>query len=122
MFADQVRFSVVHHTAGRNDYSRGEAAAIVKGIQLYHVQGNGWNDIGYNFLVDRFGTIYEGRFGGSERNVVGAHAQGFNTGSVGNRPPRHLREHGSFSSGAGRHRRARVLAPRPRARRSHRSC
>ena len=82
-FADQVRFSIVHHTAGRNDYSRGEAAAIVKGIQLYHVQGNGWNDIGYNFLVDRFGTIYEGRFGGSERNVVGAHAQGFNTGSVG---------------------------------------
>ena len=82
-FADQVRLSIVHHTAGRNDYSRGEAAAIVKGIQLYHVQGNGWNDIGYNFLVDRFGTIYEGRFGGSERNVVGAHAQGFNTGSVG---------------------------------------
>ncbi|CAN5343155.1 hypothetical protein BH20ACT13_BH20ACT13_05080 [soil metagenome] len=82
-YADQVRFSIVHHTAGRNDYSRGEAAAIVKGIQLYHVQGNGWNDIGYNFLVDRFGTIYEGRFGGSERNVVGAHAQGFNTGSIG---------------------------------------
>jgi len=82
-FAPQVRFSVVHHTAGRNDYSRAEAAAIVKGIQLYHVQGNGWNDIGYNFLVDRFGTVYEGRFGGTERNVIGAHAQGFNTGSVG---------------------------------------
>jgi hypothetical protein len=82
-FADSVRFSVVHHTAGQNAYSRAEAAAIVKGIQLYHVKGNGWNDIGYNFLVDRFGTVYEGRFGGTERNVVGAHAQGFNTGSVG---------------------------------------
>ena len=58
-------------------------AAIVKGIQLFHVQGNGWNDIGYNFLVDRFGTIYEGRFGGVDRNVIGAHALGFNTGSVG---------------------------------------
>jgi N-acetylmuramoyl-L-alanine amidase len=82
-FADAVRFSVVHHTAGRNGYSRSEAAAIVKAIQLYHVKGNGWNDIGYNFLVDRFGTVYEGRFGGIERNVIGAHARGFNTGSVG---------------------------------------
>ncbi|MDQ3672303.1 MAG: peptidoglycan recognition protein [Actinomycetota bacterium] len=83
LYADQVRFSVVHHTAGQNDYSRAQAPAVVKAIQLYHVKSNGWNDIGYNFLVDRFGTIYEGRFGGAERNVIGAHAQGFNTGSVG---------------------------------------
>jgi hypothetical protein len=82
-YAADLRFAIVHHTAGRNDYSRSEAAAIVKAVQLYHVQGNGWNDIGYNFLVDRFGTVYEGRFGGAERNIVGAHAQGFNTGSVG---------------------------------------
>ncbi len=82
-YAADVRLAIVHHTAGRSDYSRSEAAAIVKAIQLFHVQGNGWNDIGYNFLVDRFGTVYEGRFGGTERPVVGAHAQGFNTGSVG---------------------------------------
>jgi hypothetical protein len=82
-YAPSLRFAIVHHTAGRTSYTRAEAAAIVKGIQLYHVQGNGWNDIGYNFLVDRFGTIYEGRHGGIDRNVVGAHALGFNTGSVG---------------------------------------
>jgi N-acetylmuramoyl-L-alanine amidase/FlgD Ig-like domain len=82
-YAPDVRFAIVHHTAGRNDYTRAEAPAIVKGIQLFHVQGNGWNDIGYNFLVDRFGTIYEGRFGGVDRNVIGAHALGFNTESVG---------------------------------------
>src|SRR5262249_58362955 len=74
---------IVHHTAGSNSYTRTQAAAIVRGIELYHVKGNGWNDIGYNFLVDRFGTIYEGRGGGVERNVIGAHSLGFNTGTVG---------------------------------------
>jgi hypothetical protein len=82
-YAPDVRFAIVHHTAGKNAYSQSEAAAIVRGIQLFHVRGNGWNDIGYNFLVDRFGTIYEGRFGGVDRNVIGAHALGFNTGAVG---------------------------------------
>ena len=82
-YASSVRFAIVHHTAGQNDYTRAQAPAIVRGIELYHVQGNGWNDIGYNFLVDRFGTIYEGRYGGIDKNVVGAHALGFNTGSAG---------------------------------------
>ncbi|HEY2327870.1 MAG TPA: FlgD immunoglobulin-like domain containing protein, partial [Gaiellaceae bacterium] len=74
---------VVHHTAGSNNYTPAQSAAIVRGIQLYHVQGNGWNDIGYNFLVDRYGTVYEGRGGGMTRNVIGAHAGGFNSGTVG---------------------------------------
>ena len=82
-YADTLRMAYVHHTAGTNNYTRAQAPAIVRAIELYHVKGNGWNDIGYNALVDRFGTVYEGRYGGIDRNVVGAHAKGFNTGSFG---------------------------------------
>jgi hypothetical protein len=82
-FAPAIRFSVVHHTAGSNGYTAAQSASIVRAIQLYHVRGNGWNDIGYNFLVDKYGQVFEGRYGGVDRNVVGAHAEGFNTGSVG---------------------------------------
>jgi flagellar hook assembly protein FlgD len=82
-YAARVRFAVVHHTAGTNSYTMAQSAAIVRGIERYHVLGNGWNDIGYNFLVDKYGQIFEGRAGGIDRNVVGAHAQGFNTGSTG---------------------------------------
>jgi hypothetical protein len=82
-YARAVSFAVVHHTAGSNAYTRSQSAAIVRGIELYHVRGNGWNDIGYNFLVDKYGQVFEGRAGGIGRNVIGAHAQGFNTGSTG---------------------------------------
>jgi flagellar hook assembly protein FlgD len=83
IYAPAIRFALVHHTAGSNNYSPEQSAAIVRGIELYHVKANGWNDIGYNFLVDKYGQVFEGRYGGLERNVVGAHSQGFNTGSVG---------------------------------------
>jgi hypothetical protein len=83
VYADTLRMAFVHHTAGTNAYTREQAPAVVRAIELYHVKGNGWNDIGYNALVDRFGTVYEGRYGGIDRNVVGAHAKGFNTGSFG---------------------------------------
>jgi hypothetical protein len=77
------RYTVIHHTAGSNTYTREQSAAVVRGIYSYHTQTQQWADIGYNFLVDRFGTVYEGRFGGVDRGVVGAHASGFNTGSIG---------------------------------------
>jgi hypothetical protein len=83
LYGDAIHFAVVHHTAGTNNYTRAQSAAIVRGIELYHVKGNGWNDIGYNFLVDKYGQVFEGRYGGIDKAVVGAHAQGFNTGSVG---------------------------------------
>ncbi len=82
-YADSLRYALVHHTAGSNSYTRAQSASIVRGIQRYHVLANGWDDVGYNFLVDKYGQVFEGRYGGVERNVVGAHAQGFNTGSTG---------------------------------------
>jgi flagellar hook assembly protein FlgD len=82
-YADGIHLAIVHHTAGSNSYSKAQSASIVRAIELYHVQGNGWNDIGYNFLVDKYGQVFEGRYGGITRPVIGAHAQGFNSGSVG---------------------------------------
>jgi hypothetical protein len=83
LLAPVLKLAIIHHTAGTNAYTPAQSAAIVRGIEVYHVKANGWNDIGYNFLVDRYGTVYEGRGGGIDRNVVGAHALGFNSGTVG---------------------------------------
>ena len=49
----------IHHTASGNTYTAAEAPAVVRGIYAYHTRSLGWSDIGYNFLIDRFGTIYE---------------------------------------------------------------
>jgi flagellar hook assembly protein FlgD len=82
-YADGVHLAFVHHTVSSNSYTKAQAASIVRGIELYHVKSNGWNDIGYNFLVDKYGQVFEGRYGGVTKPVVGAHSLGFNTGSVG---------------------------------------
>ena len=86
-YADNVTYGVVHHTAhttvNPNGYTRTQAPAIMRSMYAYHTDTLGWADIGYNLVVDRFGNIYEGRFGGLGRGVIGAHAGGFNTGSFG---------------------------------------
>ena len=82
-YARRLVGAFVHHTAGSSPASSEESAAILRAIQVYHVKSNGWKDIGYNFLVDPFGQAFEGRAGGMQRNVIGAHVLGFNTGSVG---------------------------------------
>jgi hypothetical protein len=69
----------VHHTATGNGYSCSQSASIVRGIQAYQVRSKGWDDIGYNFLVDKCGNVFEGRAGGVGRPVLGAHTLGFNT-------------------------------------------
>ncbi|MDX6493915.1 MAG: hypothetical protein QOH02_1850, partial [Gaiellaceae bacterium] len=83
VYATTLSAAIVHHTASTNSYTAAQSAALMRGFQAYHVKSNGWADIGYNFLVDRYGQVFEGRYGGIDRNVVGAHAQGFNTGSAG---------------------------------------
>ena len=82
--ASTLMFAVVHHTAGSNAYSTlAEAEAQIRNDQRYHQQTRGWCDIGYNFLVDKWGNVYEGRANSGSQPVIGVHAGGFNTASVG---------------------------------------
>lgn len=81
--AEGVVNAVVHHTVNANNYSAASVPALLRSIQAYHQDAQAFDDIGYNFVVDRFGTIWEARAGGADRPVVGGHTAGFNTGSVG---------------------------------------
>ena len=74
----EVHAGFVHHTVNANNYTQAQVPAIIRGIYAYHTQSRGWSDVGYNFLVDRFGRIWEGRYGGVDRPVVGAHTLGYN--------------------------------------------
>jgi len=80
---ETVTHIIIHHTDTPN--SDTDWAARIRAIYLYHVNpppdGRGWNDIGYNYLVDPNGVLYEGRYGGDD--VIGAHASGYNDGTMG---------------------------------------
>ncbi|MGW3016230.1 peptidoglycan recognition protein family protein [Streptomyces longwoodensis] len=83
VYTSKVKAAFVHHTASGNTYKCSQAPSLIRGIYRYHVRSMGWRDIGYNFLVDKCGTIYEGRAGGVAKAVLGAHTLGFNTDSMG---------------------------------------
>lgn len=79
----RVDFGVVHHTASLTAYPPRASAAMVLAICRFHRDGNRWLDIGYNLLVDRYGTVFEGRAGGADQPVIGSHASGWNVVSSG---------------------------------------
>ena len=81
--ADRLDHVVVHHSAGVNGYTAAQVPGIIDGIYRYHTTGLGWCDIAYNLLIDAYGTIWQGRSGALGAPVVGAHAAGFNTRSMG---------------------------------------
>ncbi|MFJ6212982.1 peptidoglycan recognition protein [Streptomyces sp. NPDC092296] len=93
-YAGTVKMVFIHHTDNPNGYSCSQVPEMIRAMYQYHVSELAWDDIGYNFLVDRCGTIYEGRAGGVDRPVVGGHTMGFNIGSMG------IAAIGDFSAGA----------------------
>lgn len=82
-YTSTIKAGFVHHTAGVNDYTEADVPSIIRGIYAYHVKSRRWSDIGYQFLVDKFGRLWEGRYGGVDKPVLGAHAGGFNTNTFG---------------------------------------
>ncbi|MFF8016580.1 N-acetylmuramoyl-L-alanine amidase [Streptomyces sp. NPDC007929] len=82
-YTKKVKAAFVHHTASGNNYSCSQVPSLIRSIYRYHVKSMGWRDIGYNFLIDKCGKIYEGRAGGVAKPVLGAHTLGFNSNSMG---------------------------------------
>ena len=77
----RVEKIIIHHTAGSTNDTLEKGKQIVDGICTGHVNSRGWNDIGYNYLIDPLGNIYEGRLGGE--GVKGYHANHANPGTIG---------------------------------------
>jgi hypothetical protein len=82
-YAPTVKAATIHHTADSNNYTAAQVPQIMRSIYQYHTVSRGWGDIGYNVIADKYGRLWEGRYGGLASTVVGAHAGGFNTGTFG---------------------------------------
>jgi len=78
-----LRHGVVHHTVNTNNYSPGDVPRMLWLIQSYHMDTRGWDDIGYNFVIDKFGRIWHAREGDIYEPISGAHVSGLNTESMG---------------------------------------
>lgn len=93
-YDDEVVAVFIHHTDSPGAYDCADSPGIIKGLYEGQTVGRDWDDLGYNFVVDRCGTIYEGRAGGTDRAVTGAHTQGFNHRTTG------IAALGTFTEGA----------------------
>jgi len=78
-----VTAAVVHHTVNSNFYGPGDSVGMIRGIYAYHVNTLGYCDIAYNFLIDNYGTPFEGRWGGIGSPVIGAHTLNYNSNTTG---------------------------------------
>ena len=78
-----VRMAFVHHTVNPNGYTASQVPAMLRAVYTYHRYVRGMLDIAYNFLIDAYGRIWEGRDGGIDMAVIGAHAGGYNAESTG---------------------------------------
>ncbi|MFB7634906.1 peptidoglycan recognition protein [Streptomyces sp. NPDC056149] len=83
VYTHAVRAAFVHHSATGNNYTCAQAPLVIRALYRFHVKSSHWRDIGYNFLIDKCGTVYEGRAGGVAKPVLGAHTLGFNNDSTG---------------------------------------
>ncbi len=83
LYTHAVRAAFVHHSGSGNNYTCAQAPKLIRAMYRFHVKSNHWRDIGYNFLIDKCGTVYEGRAGGVAKPVMGAHTLGFNNDSTG---------------------------------------
>ncbi|MFF2324663.1 MULTISPECIES: peptidoglycan recognition protein [unclassified Streptomyces] len=82
-YAQGVKAVFIHHTDTPNTYDCADVPRTVRNLYTGQTRDRSWGDLGYNFLVDKCGTIYEGRAGGTERPVVGSHTLGFNQDTTG---------------------------------------
>ncbi|QYJ04332.1 N-acetylmuramoyl-L-alanine amidase [Nocardioides panacisoli] len=78
-----IRQMHVHHTVSTNNYRKRDVPGMIRGMHRYHTRNLGWSDIGYNFLVDKYGRIWVGRRGSVWKETRGAHTRGFNNTSFG---------------------------------------
>lgn len=81
--ASSIKVAFVHHTVNSNSYAKSQSDDLVRAIYRYHTKTRGFSDIAYNFLISRYGQVFEGRYGGVTRAVIGGHTKGFNTGTTG---------------------------------------